>query len=40
METRSHVADTTLCKFLTLVNDILRYDKLAIMVSKYTSVFF
>ena len=38
METCSHVADTTLGKFSTLDNDILRYDKLAKMVSKCTSV--
>ena len=38
MVTCSHVADTTLCKFSTLDNDILQYDKLAKMVSKCTSV--
>ena len=38
METCCPVADTTLYKFSTLDNDILRYDKLAKMVSKCTSV--
>ena len=38
METRSHIADTTICQFLKLYNGIMRYSKLAEWVTKGTSV--
>ena len=36
----SHIADTTFCQFLKLENDIMRYNKLAKMVTKGTSICF